>query len=88
MIFSELYSAYYNGIFDLDSFDTSSVKNISSIFMFFSSDTLKFSNKDLKNIENNIIDTNLEGQSHITGDLLDIKNKIDGKTSIFCSIII
>ena len=36
--------------------------------------------KHLKDIENDIIDTSLEGKSHITGDLLKIKNKIDDGT--------
>lgn len=36
--------------------------------------------KHLKNIENDIIDTSLEDKSHITGDLLKIKNKIDDGT--------
>lgn len=36
--------------------------------------------KHLKNIENDIIDESLEGKSHITGDLLEIKNKIDDGT--------
>lgn len=36
--------------------------------------------KHLKEIENDIIDENLEGKSHITGDLLKIKNKIDDGT--------
>ena len=36
--------------------------------------------KHLKDIENNIIDESLEDKSHITGDLLKIKNKIDDGT--------
>ncbi len=36
--------------------------------------------KHLKDIENDIIDTSLEGKSHITGDLLKIKNQIDDGT--------
>lgn len=36
--------------------------------------------KHLKNIESDIIDESLEGKSHITGDLLEIKNKIDDGT--------
>lgn len=36
--------------------------------------------KHLKEIENDIIDASLEDKSHITGDLLKIKNKIDDGT--------
>ena len=36
--------------------------------------------KHLKEIENDIIDTSLADKSHITGDLLKIKNKIDDET--------
>ena len=36
--------------------------------------------KHLKDIENDIIDESLEDKSHITGDLLKIKNKIDDGT--------
>ena len=44
--------------------------------VIFGSTTLE-RRKHLKEIESDIIDESGEGNSHITGDLLDIKNKID-----------
>ena len=44
--------------------------------VIFGSTTLE-RRKHLKQIEDNIVDASLEQNSHITGDLLDIKNKID-----------
>ena len=44
--------------------------------VIFGSTTLE-RRKHLKDIESNIVDENLKDNSHITGDLLDIKNKID-----------
>ena len=53
-----------------------SVVIITAIILIFGSTTLE-RRKHLKEIENNIIDDNQGEKSHITGDLLDIKNKID-----------
>ncbi|MBQ3415079.1 MAG: O-antigen ligase family protein [Clostridia bacterium] len=44
--------------------------------ILFGSTTLQ-RRKHLKDIESDIIDESLNGNAHITGDLLDIKNKID-----------
>ena len=44
--------------------------------VIFGSTTLE-RRKHLKDIESNILDESQEANSHITGDLLDIKNKID-----------
>lgn len=49
---------------------------ISICIVIFGSTTLE-RRKHLKEIESNINDENLKDNSHITGDLLDIKNKID-----------
>lgn len=49
---------------------------ISICIVIFGSTTLE-RRKHLKEIENDISDENLKDNSHITGDLLDIKNKID-----------
>ena len=44
--------------------------------VLFGSTTLE-RRKHLKEIESNIVDFSQDGESHITGDLLEIKNKID-----------
>lgn len=44
--------------------------------ILFGSTTLQ-RRKHLKEIESNIVDESINGNSHITGDLLEIKNKID-----------
>lgn len=49
---------------------------ISICVVIFGSTTLE-RRKHLKEIESDIADENLKDNSHITGDLLDIKNKID-----------
>lgn len=49
---------------------------ISICIVIFGSTTLE-RRKHLKEIESDISDENLKDNSHITGDLLDIKNKID-----------
>ena len=49
---------------------------IAMLVVIFGSTTLE-RRKHLKNIESNIIDESINGNSHITGDLLKIKNKID-----------
>lgn len=49
---------------------------ISICIVIFGSTTLE-RRKHLKEIESDIADENLKDNSHITGDLLDIKNKID-----------
>ena len=49
---------------------------ISICVVIFGSTTLE-RRKHLKEIENDIADENLKANSHITGDLLDIKNKIE-----------
>lgn len=55
------------------------VVTIGILLTIFGSATIQ-RRKHLKDIENDIIDTSLEGKSHITGDLLKIKNKIDDGT--------
>lgn len=49
---------------------------IAILVVIFGSTTLE-RRKHLKEIEGNIVDTALNENAHITGDLLDIKNKID-----------
>lgn len=49
---------------------------IATMIVIFGSTTLE-RRKHLKNIESNIIDESLMMNAHITGDLLEIKNKID-----------
>lgn len=58
---------------------SSAVVAIGILVTIFGSATIE-RRKHLKNIENDIIDTRLEDKSHITGDLLKIKNKIDDGT--------
>lgn len=53
-----------------------SIVAIALLVVIFGSTTLE-RRKHLKQIEDNIVDASLEQNSHITGDLLDIKNKID-----------
>ena len=53
-----------------------SIIAIALLVVIFGSTTLE-RRKHLKQIEDNIVDASLEQNSHITGDLLDIKNKID-----------
>lgn len=53
-----------------------SIVAIALLVVIFGSTTLE-RRKHLKQIEDNIVDAYLEQNSHITGDLLDIKNKID-----------
>lgn len=55
------------------------VVTIGILLTIFGSATIE-RRKHLKEIENDIIDASLEGKSHITGDLLEIKNKIDDGT--------
>ena len=55
------------------------VVTIGILLTIFGSATIE-RRKHLKEIENDIIDESLEGKSHITGDLLEIKNKIDDGT--------
>lgn len=53
-----------------------SIAIIGVTVIVFGSTTLQ-RRKHLKEIENNIVDESINGNSHITGDLLEIKNKID-----------
>lgn len=53
-----------------------SIVAIALLVVILGSTTLE-RRKHLKQIEDNIVDASLEQNSHITGDLLDIKNKID-----------
>ncbi len=52
---------------------------IIAIILIFGSSTIQ-RRKYLKSIEADIIDESVNSQSHITGDLLEIKEKIDGDT--------
>lgn len=53
-----------------------SIAIIGITVILFGSTTLQ-RRKHLKEIESNIVDESINGNSHITGDLLDIKNKIE-----------
>ncbi len=78
LIIQVLYTLLHNSKINkkLLGIGTISIIVILAIVLICGSTTIE-RRKHLKEIESNIVDQNQDDNSHITGDLLDIKNKID-----------